>query len=163
MELTFGPRNTLRIDDARIMYPNFEGRGDKFNREGDRNFLLIIPTEEMAQALTERGWNVRIKDRRDEGGDLYMTLKVKVKFNDRGPIVFLNTNGKATRLDEESIGCLDHIEIEQIDMDIRPYDWELPSGSSGRTAYLQGMDVMQRLDRFAARYANYENEEPLDF
>lgn len=153
MELTFGPKGMLRIDDASIMFPNFEGRGDKYNREGDRNFLLIIPTEEMAQALIEKGWNVRIKDRREDGGDLHMTLKVKVKFNDRGPVVYLNTNGKATRLDEDTIECLDHIRISSIDMDIRPYDWELTTGK-GRTAYLQGMDVVQLLDRFEARYAD---------
>ena len=153
MELTFGPRGMLRIDDARIMFRNFEGRGDKYNREGDRNFALVIPTEEMAQKLVEQGWNVKIKDARDDGEPPFMFLKVKVKFNDRGPVVYLNTNGNATRLDEDTIECLDHIDIDSIDMDIRPYDWELSSGATGRTAYLQGMDVVQRLDRFAARYA----------
>lgn len=152
MKLSFGPRDRLIIDDAIIKFPNFEGREEKFNRKGDRNFLLDIPTEEMAQALTERGWNVSIKDKRDEGGDLFMSLKVKVKFNDRGPAIYLNTNGRVNMLDEESAGMIDQIEIASVSMDIRPYDWEV-SGKTGRTAYLERMDVVQELDRFAARYA----------
>ena len=155
MKLSFGPRDRLIIDDAIIKFPNFEGREERFNRKGDRNFLLDIPTEEMAQALMERGWNVSIKDKRDEGGDLFMSLKVKVKFNDRGPAIYLNTNGKVNMLDEESAGMIDQIEIASVSMDIRPYDWEV-SGKTGRTAYLERMDVVQELDRFAARYAEEE-------
>ena len=51
MNLTFAPRGILQIDNARITYKNFAGRGDKFNREGDRNFALIIPTTEFCDAL----------------------------------------------------------------------------------------------------------------
>ena len=51
MELTFAPRGVLQIDDARIIFRNFRGEGGKFNKEGDRNFALIIPNEEMAEAL----------------------------------------------------------------------------------------------------------------
>lgn len=155
MKLSFGPRDRLIIDDAIIKFPNFEGREEKYNRKGDRNFLLDIPTEEMAQALMERGWNVSIRDKRDEGGDLFMSLKVKVKFNDRGPAIYLNTNGRVNMLDEESAGMIDQIDIATVSMDIRPYDWEV-SGKTGRTAYLERMDVVQELDRFAARYAEEE-------
>ena len=152
MKLSFGPRDRLIVDDARIVFRNFEGREEKYNRRGDRNFALVIPTEEMAQAMTERGWNVKIRDNREDGGDLFMYLPVKVKFNDRGPSIYLNTNGRVNMLDEESVGMIDQIDIASVAMDIRPYDWEV-SGKFGRTAYLERMDVVQELDRFAARYA----------
>ena len=152
MNICFAPKGILQIDDARIIFKNFEGRGDKFNREGDRNFSLLIEDKNTANALIKEGWNVKIKPGREEGDDPFMRLPVKVKFTDYGPNVYLVTGNRRNELDEESIGCLDNIEIESVDMDIRPYDWEV-NGRTGRTAYLQSMEVVQRIDRFAARYS----------
>ena len=152
MNICFAPKGILQIDDARIIFKNFEGRGDKFNREGDRNFSLLIEDPDTADALAENGWNVKIKPGREEGDDPFMRLPVKVKFTDYGPNVYLVTGNRRNELDEESISCLDNIEIESVDMDIRPYDWEV-NGRTGRTAYLQSMEVVQRIDRFAARYS----------
>ena len=152
MNICFAPKGILQIDDARIIFKNFEGRGDKFNREGDRNFSLLIEDENTSNALIKEGWNVKIKPGREEGDDPFMRLPVKVKFTDYGPNVYLVTGNRRNELDEESIGCLDNIEIESVDMDIRPYDWEV-NGRTGRTAYLQSMEVVQRIDRFAARYS----------
>lgn len=153
MNICFAPKGILQIDDARIIYKNFEGRGDKFNREGDRNFSLLIEDPDTADALIAEGWNVRIKPGRDEEEGPFMRLPVKVKFTDYGPNVYLVTGDRRNELDEESIACLDNIDIESVDMDIRPYDWEV-NGKTGRTAYLQSMQVVQRIDRFAARYAD---------
>ena len=80
-----------------------------------------------------------------------MYLPVKVKFSARGPKIYLRTGDRMNTLDEEAVGMLDHIDILSVDMDIRPYDWEV-NGSTGRTAYLQSMCVTQNVDRFAERY-----------
>lgn len=152
MELTFAPRGILQIDDARICFRNFAGVADKYNREGDRNFALIIETEEMAEALKAEGWNVKIKPPREEGDDPFMYLPVKVKFNDRGPHIYLKTGRATNKLDEDTVCRLDRIDIVGVNMDIRPYDWEV-QGKEGRTAYLQSMEVIQDCDRFAERYS----------
>ena len=162
MEITFAPKGILQIDDAKIIFKNFEGRGDKFNREGDRNFSLLIEDPDTADALIEKGWNVKIKKGRDPDDSPFMRLPVKVKFTDYGPRVYLNSAGNVTELDEESIACLDNIDIESVAMNIRPYDWKV-NGRTGRTAYLQSMEVIQRIDRFAAKYANMHEEEKLPF
>ena len=151
MNITFAPRGILQIDDASIIYRNFAGVGSKFNREGDRNFAVRIPDTELADKLVEEGWNVKIKDPKEEGDLPFMFLPVKIKFNDRGPVVYLKTGRNMVKLDEESIGCLDNIDILGVDLDIRPYDWEV-NGKTGRTAYLQSICVTQDIDRFAARY-----------
>ena len=148
MNITFAPRDILQIDDARIIYRNFTGVGSKFNREGDRNFAVVIPDEETANELVANGWNVKIKPPRDEDDAPFMFLPVKIKFNDRGPNVYLLTGKILNKLDEESIACLDNVDIVSVDLDIRPYDWDV-NGKTGRTAYLQSIRVTQEIDRFA--------------
>lgn len=163
MELTFAPKDILQIDDARIVFRNFRGEGGKFNHEGDKRFSLVIPNREMAEALKEKGWNVRTKAAMDEEEDDFFTLPIKVKFNDHGPKVFVISAGKRTRLTDETIEMLDDIDISSVDLDIRPYDWTIQKGTpyekSGRTAYLQAMEVVQNIDRFTARYAEEESPE----
>lgn len=158
MHITFAPRGILQIDDARIVYRNFSGAGSKFNREGDRNFAVVIPDQEMADALIAEGWNVKIKPPRDEDDTPFMYLPVKIKFNDRGPNCYLATGTRLNRLDEESICCLDDVDILSVDMDIRPYDWDV-NGKIGRTAYLSSIKVTQEVDRFASRFAEEEHPE----
>lgn len=151
MKITFAPKGILQIDDCRIVYRNFSGIGSKFNREGDKNFAVVIPSQEIADELINNGWNVRIKPPRDEDDSPFMYLPVKIKFNDRGPNCYLASGDKLIKLDEESISCLDDVDIVSVDLDIRPYDWEV-NGDTGRTAYLQNIKVTQEIDRFAARY-----------
>lgn len=162
MRITYAPRDILQIDDARIIYRNFAGRGDKYNREGDRNFAVVIPEEEMANELTNLGWNVKIKPPREDGDVPFMFLPVKVKFNDRGPMVYLKTGNVQNRLDEESVGLLDNIDIIGVDLDIRPYDWIIQEGTPnekrGRSAYLQSIRVIQDVDRFAGDDGNFPRE-----
>ena len=150
MEITFAPKDILQIDDARIVYRNFSGTGSKFNREGDRNFAVVIPDQDIADEPVNRGRNVKIKPQRDEDDMPFMFLPVEIKFNERGPKVYLQSGDKMVELDEESIDCLDDVDILSVDLDIRPYDWEV-NGKQGRTAYLQSIHVVQEIDRFAAR------------
>lgn len=154
MHITFAPNNILQIDDARIIFRNFSGAPSKFNREGDRNFAVIIPEQEIADALIADGWNVKIKPPREDGDTPFMYLPVKIKFNDRGPRVYLKSGSNIIRLDEESISCLDNVDIISVDLDIRPYDWNV-NGMEGRTAYLQSIQVTQEVDRF---YDQYEKQ-----
>lgn len=174
MEVTFAPHK-LEINNARITCRNFKGEEGRYNREGDRSFLLVIAggtldddksirnvsAEEMADALKSDvnrmgvGWNVKIKMPKEDGDEPFMYLPVKVKFNDYGPRVYLKSGVHTTQLDEESVGSLDGIEIRNVDLDIRPYDDEI-HGKPFRSAYLQGMCVTQEIDRFAARLAEEE-------
>lgn len=155
MNITFAPRGILQIDEAHIIYRNFKGEGSKYNREGDRNFAVIIDDQDIADQLIDAGWNVKIKPPREDGDSPFMYLPVKIKFNDRGPNAYLMTGRRMNRLDKDSIACLDDVDILSVDLDIRPYDWEV-NGKEGRTAYLQSIKVTQNLDRFAADYESDE-------
>lgn len=149
MEITFAPRGILQIDNARITHRNFSGEPSQFNREGDRNFSLIIDDEAIADKLAADGWNVKVKPPRDEDDSPFIFLPVKVKFNDRGPNAYLYSGRNIVELDEESISCLDDVDIVSVDLDIRPYNWEV-NGKTGRSAYLHSIRVIQEIDRFAA-------------
>ena len=144
-------KDILEIEDARIIYRNFEGVASKFNREGDRNFAVIVPNDEIKDILVEAGWNVKIKPPRDEEDTPFMFIPVKVKFNNRGPAAYLRSGETVTRLNEETIGMLDEIDIQSVSMDLRPYDWDV-NGKTGRTAYLQAINVIQNIDRFGDMY-----------
>ena len=149
MKITNAPKGILQMDDVVLCYRNFSGEGSKFNREGDRNFSIRIYDEAIADELTKDGWNVKVKPPRDEDEAPFMHLPVKIKFNDRGPNVYLQSGSRRVKLDEDSVSCLDDVEMESVSLDIRPYDWDV-NGKQGRTAYLHSMLVTQRVDRFAA-------------
>ena len=159
------------IDDARIMFRNFTGVGDVYNREGDRNFTLVIPNSEMAEQLINDkgkygdGYNVRIKAPRDEGDNPFISLKVKVKFSEYGPNIFLVSGHSTRRITEDTVRMLDAINIQSVNLDIRGYDWMRPNGEHGRTAYLNAMKVYQNTDRFSAELAEQEypeDDSPID-
>ena len=124
-----------------------------YNREGDRNFALVIENEEIADALTKEGWNVKVKPPREDGEAPFMYMPVKIKFNERGPNVYLKSGNATVKLDESQVYQLDRVYIASVDLDLRPYDWGPINGKSGRTAYLQSIRVTQAItDRFAERH-----------
>lgn len=162
-------KNVLRIDNAKILggtFRNFSGHPDKYNPNGKRNFAILIDDEEIKDALLNdvnefgEGWNVKVKAPREDGDGPFMFLKVNIKFNGRGPAIYLKSGDAVNRLDEDDIDQLDQIDIECADLDIRPYDGETVTGPF-RSAYLQSMCVHQAMprDRFAARYANTNADE----
>lgn len=146
--VTFGPNDYIQVDHAHIAMKNFAGKPTKVNRRGgDRSFVWVIPTEELATELTERGWNVKVMPPREEGDEPFMFLPIKIKFNARGPHMFTTAFGRVTRLDEQDCDLIDDMSILYVDMDIRPYDWNV-NGKEGRSAYLVDINVVQDGSRF---------------
>lgn len=162
MNMTITNRGIVQIDGARIIFRNFSGRGTQYNREGDRNFCVVIDDEEIANRLIEEGFNVKIRQPREEGEEPFMYMKVNVKYHPKGseferlnPVACLISGRNRNMLDEESICCLDGIDIENVDLDLSGSNWNV-QGRSGRSAYLSKIYVTQELDRFATRYAEDE-------
>ena len=140
MNLAITNRGIVQIDGARIIFRNFSGRGTQYNREGDRNFCVVIDDEDIANRLIEEGFNVKIRQPREEGEEPFMYMKVNVKYHPKGseferlnPVACLITGRNRNMLDEESICCLDNIDIENVDLDLSGSNWNV-QGRSGRSA-----------------------------
>lgn len=139
---------TIEINNAKIIFKNFSGKPGMYNKEGDRNFCLLLPDDAAVYFFRRNGYSPTVKPSTSEEGEFFRYIKIKLRFNQWGPTVILKSGDKTTRVDESLVSALDSIRIDRVDMDIRPYQWERPNGESGQTAYLSGMTVYQQIDRF---------------
>lgn len=146
--------NKLVIDNARLIFKNFSGKGDNYNREGDRNFAVIIDDPKAAEDLARAGWNVRPLISKDPDEEPTHYIKVKVSFKVRAPKVRLLSNHKQVFLNENTISSLDFAKIEECGVVISPYMWEV-NGKRGISAYLDSMYAKIEDDPFADKYADY--------
>lgn len=146
---------TFMVEDAPIIFRNFSGKEGQYNREGDRNFAVILPGDIAAQML-EDGWNVRYLEAREEGDEPTPYISVSVNYKNRPPRVVLLTSTTRTQLDEESIEVLDWADIQTADLIARGYDWNV-NGKTGTKAYLQSLFVTIEEDALERKYSINEN------
>lgn len=140
----------IAIEGAKILFRNFEGAEDKFNRAGDRNFCVAL-TQEKADELSAQGWNVRMIEPSDNYDDPLFYIKVSVQYKNIPPKIYLVTSRGKTLLDEDTVGEIDHIDIANADLIISPYHWEV-NGKRGIKAYLKTAYITMEEDEFAYKY-----------
>jgi hypothetical protein len=146
---------TFMIEDARIIFRNFSGKEGQYNREGDRNFAVVLPPD-VAKTMLEDGWNVRLLEAREEGDEPTPYVSVAVNFDNRPPRVILLTSTTRTQLNESSVEILDWADIRTADLIARGYDWNV-NGKQGTKAYLQSLFVTIEEDALERKYSIHED------
>lgn len=141
------------MEGARIVFRNFAGAEGQYNREGARNFCVLLE-DDLAQDMEEDGWNIkRLKPREEEeSGSAY--IQVAVGFGKGRPprIVMITSQGRV-ELGEDECVLLDWAEIENVDLIVRPYHWNV-NGNTGIKAYLKSIFVTIREDYLDLKYAD---------
>lgn len=149
----------------RIIFRNFAGKEGQYNREGDRNFGVILPPD-IAEAMLADGWNVKYlkpsEEEQEEGVEQGPAwLSVSVNFGKgKPPKIMMVTSRGMSKLDESTVEQLDWADIAidpetgspKVDLIVRPYTWEV-SGRTGIKAYLQSLYVTIEEDELEREYA----------
>lgn len=154
-------KNNLNIENARLIFKNFSGKEDKYNREGDRNFCVFVDDIEGVSVddLLDEGWNVKTLRSRDPEDEDAHYIRVKVRYDNYPPKIYMVTGRNKILLDEENVGELDYADIESVDLIISPYHYNT-NGNEGITAYCKTMYVTIMEDAFAHKYDH--SADPVD-
>lgn len=146
-----------------VLFPNFKGIARQFNKEGDRNFCVLLNATQ-AEDLKNKGWPVKYLKPKDPNDNAplqpYMQIKVSYKFTEPKVTLVINKDHKKklTELHESTIDMLDSVNILFADIEINPYNWTLPNGTKGVSAYLTKMYVAIKLNPLEERYYDDADE-----
>ena len=149
-------RSDLVVENAVLLFRNFEGRKTKYNDEGNRNFAIAL-TDEQVELLQSRGWSPACK-KIEATGEILCHLKVAAKFENFPPVVKLHTRKSTSILDHETVGMIDGAVVTMADLVIHPYFWDV-NESSGVKAYLKEAHITLEEDYFADKYEKEDDEE----
>lgn len=158
----------VRMEGVRLVFRNFEGRPGPFNREGVRNFGIVLPPD-IAEAMERDGWNVKYlkpsEEDQEEGIEQGPPwLPVEAAFHKgRPPKIMLVTSQhpEGTRLNDDTVEQLDGVDIKigddglpMVDVLVNPRQWgPNAEGKSGIKAYLKTMYITIEEDELDLKYA----------
>jgi hypothetical protein len=146
----------ITLEDVTIAFRNFEGKEDKFNAAGNRNFAILLD-EDRAVQMERDGWNVkRLKPRDDdEIGPPY--IQVAVSYKQKPPRIGVVTSGGIKYYSEDLVDLLDWVDIETADVTLYPYEWGV-NGKTGIKAYLVTLFMKIEEDYLQLKWESYVEE-----
>lgn len=145
--------DNINISDARIGFRNFSGKEGQYNPAGNRNFVVFLDDIKVAKDLEAEGWNIRWLKPREPDEEEQPILPVKVAFGAYPPKIVLVSEKGLTPIGEDDISILDWADIKNVDLTIRPYNYNV-QGKTGVKAYLKVMYVTIQEDRWESKYTN---------
>lgn len=147
-------RDMVEFSNVKIIHRNLRGVQTEFNRNGNRSFSVVL-TEDEAQEMLERGYNVKVRQSQSNPDDKFCFLPIAVNFNNIPPKIYRVVGDKMTLLTEANVGVIDSSDIINVDLTVNARYWEI-NGKSGIKPYVNVMYVEVEEDAFADKYANRE-------
>jgi len=148
------------VEDARIIFRNFEGREGQYNRAGDRSFHVLLG-DDMAEEMEKQGWNIKYLKAREEGDTPTPHVEVVVSYKGRPPHIVMITSRGRNKLGEDEVEVLDWVDIKTVDLMLNPYEWVV-NGKSGTKAYLKSMYVTINEDPLELKYGHVMDDGNVD-
>ena len=149
----------VSIEDTNFIWTtNFSGDPERDNYGSSaRKANIIIPDAELAEALIDEGFNVKMT-RPMDGDEVVFVPKyfvnINVNYDSKWPprIYLVSGDNEPVLLDEQSVGMLDQISVENVNVVLNKY---YNDRVGRRSFYVKTMYVEQGLDDdpFASRYA----------
>ncbi len=131
----------LILEDAKFWgRPNFSGELDRF-KDDRRKFTVLIPNE-LAEQLRMAGWNVKTTVPTEPEQEELSHLKVIVDLSDepgKGAALWVLQGDDREQLSVATAGILDRSRLENLDMEIRAWEYdpeEQPGKYSARLVML---------------------------
>ena len=151
-------RKLISIENTKFIFrTNFSGDPDRDTYGNDaRRANIIIPDIRQAQDLIEEGFNVKVTKPRDGEEDGFIPeyfVAIGVNYDTNWPpkIYLVSGDAEPVLLNEESVGCLDMCQVQNVNVVLNPYT----NQRTGRKSlYVRTMYVEQDIqdDPFASRY-----------
>lgn len=147
-------REMVAFSGVRIINRNFSGLAKEYNKSGARGFCVLL-TQEEADELSARGYNVRIRPAKEDPNAFFCHLQVAVRFDFLPPKIYRVLPDKMMLLNENNVGVLDTSDIINVDLVVNARHWNI-NGASGIKCYVNSMYVQVEEDLFASKYADLE-------
>ncbi len=174
----------LNVENAAMIYKNFTGKPTRVNPAGGKRTFSLILSSEFAERLNEMGWNVKVKEVRDqlEEGETTRTVswndyvnmyrndfdhaliytEIVVNENSEYPPKIYKVsefNGEKTMalLPAEQWYRLDESELMGVDISIHPYTHGRSlANPDAKKGYLKTMYAQAvPVNEFGGKYADY--------
>lgn len=142
------------LNNANIGYKNFEGRVNPMNKYGERSFVIFFDDEE-AKMMEDQGWNIKWPkeklDNPESEKQAFLPVKIRFKARDGRPTslkIVKIVGDNHSLLGEEDVGDLDKVRLLNVDLRIRPFEFE-----PGRySAFLDTLYATVEMDPFVEKY-----------
>lgn len=156
-------RHNLIINNAKLLFKNFQGKGSKFNAEGNRNFCVIIDPE-TAERLAADGWNVKWTKPSSDEYDPEPFIKVNVSYKKKAPEIVLIKGNTVVKYGEAEVNNLEWTDLRNVDLRITGSRVDRMDGTSGYSGYLDAMYINIEEDELDRKYAHlFNNNEEEEF